>query len=381
LDLAGDARLDELGRPDTVTWLQGDLHAENYGTFHDDEGTIVYDLNDFDESVVADYQYDVWRMATSLVLVGRDNGLAEEDVSAALEAFARSYLEATESFVGSDDENDARVTRDNAYGRLDELMVEVEEEESRARMLGRWTVLVDGVRTLDLESLKLEAVDEDTAADLRAAVAGYLETLTGGLDADEGYFAIKGVARRLDAGTGSLGTPRFYVLIEGPTGSQDDDVILDVKRQGAPTAFSYLAAGRVEEQSRGYRNHAERVTLGQRALLAGADDHLGWLVLADGPYTVRERSPFKESFPLDELTSGPRFEKLAEQWGAVLAAAHARADRDFDSGFVGVQVEREITNAVDDDAEGFAALVLEVAFEYADQVLEDYGYFREMLAE
>lgn len=70
--------------------------------------------------------------------------------------------------------------------------------------------------------------------------SGYGETLTGGLGWDTDYFRVKSVARRLAAGTGSLGTPRFYLLIEGPSADQDDDVILDVKRQGTPTAHAYI---------------------------------------------------------------------------------------------------------------------------------------------
>jgi uncharacterized protein (DUF2252 family) len=336
-------------------------------------------LNDFDEAVVADYQYDLWRMATSIVLVGRDRGLYEEEVFEAVDAFAMAYLEAMRTFVDSEHELGARVGREEAYGRLDELLADVEESESREEMLSKWTVVVDGTRTLDPTNARLEAVDVAAEAALRAAFVDYPETLSSGLGDEEGYFAVKGIAGRLDAGTGSLGTPRYYVLVEGPSGSQDDDVILDVKRQGDPTAFAYLPEERIADQRSRVTTPAERVILAQRAMLTNADDHLGWLVLPDGSYSVRERSPFKGSIPLEELDTPARLRKLAEQWGSILAAAHCRADRDFDPAFVRTQLERIVIAAVADDQNAFVARVREVASEYADQVLEDYGYFLEML--
>ncbi len=73
-DFAGDPRLSQFGGSRMRTWLQGDLHVENFGAFSNDEGDVVYDSNDFDEAVIADYQYDLWRMAVSIVLVAREQG-------------------------------------------------------------------------------------------------------------------------------------------------------------------------------------------------------------------------------------------------------------------------------------------------------------------
>lgn len=373
-DLADDSRLASYGNEDTKTWLQGDLHAENYGAFDDDEGQIVFDLNDFDEAVVADYQLDVWRMAVSLVLVDRQNGTAVSE--AALDSFAEAYLDAAASYRGNDDELDVKVTKENAYGLLDEFLEEVESDESRTKMLDKWTELQDGVRVFKLSSSKLAAAPEVEPV-LSAAWSDYLATLSGGLDADPEYFAVKSVAARLNAGTGSLGTPRYYVLIEGASVSQDDDRILDVKLQGAPSAYPYLSADERGPLDGAFANHAERVVAGQKALGLDVDDHLGWIQLEDGAYSVRERSPFKESFDLADLTTQTRFEKLAAQWGTLLAAAHSRADEDFDDRFVSNSFDKALDEATDGDHAGFRALVREVASTYADQVESDYAAFVE----
>jgi hypothetical protein len=117
----------------------------------------------------------------------------------------------------------------------------------------------------------------------------------------------------------------------------------------------------------------------QRALLTDVDDHLGWLALAgtaeDGPYLVRERSPFKESFPGAELDSETRFTNLAAQWGSILATDHARADADFDPTYVPASLEAAVTLRTEAERPAFEALLWEVARAYAAQVSEDYASF------
>lgn len=72
-DFSDDKRLRYFGNRQTKTWLQGDLHAYNFGSYSNSKEEVVYDLNDFDETFIADYQYDLWCMAVSLVLVARQN--------------------------------------------------------------------------------------------------------------------------------------------------------------------------------------------------------------------------------------------------------------------------------------------------------------------
>lgn len=79
-DFAQDSEMEEFGNEDqTKIWLVGDLHSENYGTYDNNKGEVVYNLNDFDEAVVDDYQFDLWRMATSIVLVAREQELSKSE--------------------------------------------------------------------------------------------------------------------------------------------------------------------------------------------------------------------------------------------------------------------------------------------------------------
>jgi uncharacterized protein (DUF2252 family) len=190
------------------------------------------------------------------------------------------------------------------------------------------------------------------------------------------YFAVKDIARRLDAGIGSLGVRRYYMLIEGPTASHDDDIILDVKQQGTPTGAAFLADG--SSQAGWYASPAERVVRAQQALLANADDHLGWLELDGVSYSVRERSPWDETFDVADLRSSDAFKALAEQWGTILATAHARADEDFDADFIPFSVDDEVEAVIDGNHDEVRALVWSVASTYAGQVEADYQVFLAM---
>lgn len=365
--MARDRRLSQFGgTARTRTFLQGDVHPENFGTFDDDEGDVVYGLNDFDEAVLADYQLDVWRMAAGMVLLGREQGLDEEAIENAVNVMAEAYLDELASLA-------AGSSSFEPYGALAELIDDVEDGESRAEMLEEWTVVRSGRRTLNLGLEDLEGVPSALRREIEGAMPAYGETLSGGLDYTASYFRVKSVARRLHAGAGSLGTPRYYVLIEGPSSSQADDVILDVKRQDLPTGWYFLSASQRARHDSAFESGADRAIRAQRALLSNADDHLGTLELADGSYSVRARSPFKKT--LDAEDAAASIDEIAEQWGTLLARSHARADRDFDRNLVAYALEVEVDARTDHHHDEFRALVWDVASSFADQVQADYDAF------
>lgn len=366
------------GAAATRTFLGGDQHVDNFGAFDDDQGDVVYAINDTDEAVIGDYQLDLWRAAISLVLVARANGLSATNQRTALDAFTEAYLDAMADYAGSSAETSAKQLASNSYGLLDDFLAEVEEERSRGELLADWTVLVAGVRRLDTAgSPDLAAVSASVDSDVRAHMASYRASLSGGASFPAGYFTVKSVARRLHAGLGSLGATRYYVLIEGATTGQSDDRILDMKAQGAPSAAAWLApAAWTQTLQVCGGDHAVRSALAAKALGYRIDDHLGTTALSDGKtYTLRERSPFKATFDTTELTSLTRLQNLAEQWGALLATQHARADRDWDAAVFPASLDAEIDARTDGKHDAFRALVRALALDYADQVALDYQSF------
>lgn len=380
-DLGASPELAEYGAIATTrTFLGGDMHVNNTGAFDDDAGEVVFALNDFDEALIGDYQLDVWRLATSLLLVARERGVfgaAEE--AAFVDTFTEAYLDAMEAFAGTNDELTRKFVQSNSYGLLDDFLADVAAKESRAEMLAEWTVLSSGVRRLAVNtSPDLAPVSSSVQADIVTRMASYRSTLSGGgVSLPASYFQVKSVAQRLHAGVGSLGSLRYYVLIEGATTSQSDDRILDVKAESAPSGWAHAdAAGVALTNTAAGGNMARRAVLAQKALGYRVDDHLGWMTLADGKtYAVRERSPYKATFPVEDLNTITRFTKMAEQWGQVLAAHHARADKDWDASVLAHSVDGAVKTLVDGDHDGFRARVRAVAISYADQVALDYQSF------
>lgn len=244
-------------------------------------------------------------------------------------------------------------------------------------MLKKWTEKIKGERHFDFSLEKLARVPAESADEIRDAMPEYTATLNGSFAYSSEYFHIKSLARRLQAGTGSLGTPRYYALIEGESDSQNDDRILDIKLQGRPTPYAFLGRPFQEEYAKLFADDGQRHALAYRALSLHTDLHCGRLRLSDGFYSVRERSPYKESFPTDTLRTEKDFQKMATQWGRILAFAHARADNDNPDSLIRDSFELEVLSVTKTRHAEFLALLRTIAFEYAGQVESDWRSFVE----
>lgn len=361
----------------TITWLQGDMHVANIGAFNNDEDEIIFNLNDFDEAWTGNYLLDVWRLAISIFLVAKDNGLS---VSATYsDACGESYLDTLDSYRHNNDEKQQIISKSNAYGILDEFLDDVEDKESRSDMLAEWTTLKAGVRTFNLQHEDLAAVSSSERSALSQAIGNYHTTLSSGLKGRSSYFKVLDVAKRLHAGTGSLGSARYYVLIAGDSSNANDDRLLDVKAQSQPAIYNYLTSSEKSRLETVISDMGCRVANAEKALLNNANDHLGCINTLGLSFSVRERSPYKKSFPLEDLDSKTRLRKLAEQWGVLLAAAHARADQDFSSTLIPYNFEAEVYRLTDKNHDEFRAELYKIAKSYAEQVAIDYTIFIKLL--
>jgi len=364
---ADDQRLSCFGSPETRTWLQGDLHAYNFGAYHNNKDEIVYDLNDFDEAIIADYQYDLWRMAVSLVLIARQNGdLSARQQGKVIDAFVESYLYTLKAYRNKKRADKIYFTQKNTAGKLHDFLKSVEKTYNYKGMLKRWAPKKkNGKRRLKKPD-KLSKVSPEERDMILEAMVSYRKRLNDSLAKDKDYFKVKAVAHRLQAGTGSLGTPRYYVLIEGTKSGTHDDRILDVKLQSRPTAYTYLGKQAQNEYDAQFEHEAHRHAEAYRALTRHTDRHLGWMILDDGSYSVRERSPYKEAFPGEALDTRTSFSKLAEQWAEILATDHTRANK---------ALPEQIYQRTNKRYPAFRDLVREVAFEYAREVEADWRSF------
>lgn len=367
--------------PQTQTWIMGDLHINNFGAFRDAAGDVVYDINDFDEAWVANFLYDLWRGAASLVISGRACGFDKDDIKTCLDTFALRYLEELEKYSKTDREHLDKVTAETSSGKLQKWLIKQEEKRSRRQMLDEWTKIDDdGQRKFNLESAELDPVDDDDQRILRRAIEVYKDHLPSALKGNEAHFEVLDCAQRLGAGVGSLGTLRYYVLIQGEDDTLHTSRILDVKQQGLPSFFNFMSPVEQDELLDMFAEDLSgaRVAHAQRAMHNDPDQHLGWVTVLGRPFSIRERSPFKKRFKQERLKKAEDFIALSHAWGTCLAAAHARGDEDHGDGLVEHCFESEVTRLIQGHEKDFCKEVRHFALRYADQVMEDFNLFESM---
>ncbi|WP_052383818.1 DUF2252 domain-containing protein [Litchfieldella xinjiangensis] len=365
------------GLPETQTWLQGDAHAYNFGAYghHDDD--VRYGMDDFDDALIGDYQYDLWRLATSLVLDVRENvELSRKGTRRALRALLESYHD---ELVGhTRGETPAAVTLDTAKGFLKPFMQEVADKHSRERMLDKWTQQGAEGRRFAERPDKLVGLPAHIASQLRKAIEEeYRQTLQSGRsEAERGHFRVKDMARRINAGTGSLGRERFYVLIEGGRDHEHDDVILDVKEQAPPEGWRQMTRDEKQAWRNAFPHEGVRHAAAFCAIAEHPDIYLGWLHLGDKVFSVRERSPFKEDFPTHKIDGAKPYRKLVRNWGRILAREHLRGARALHQDDP-ARFARSVCTRLDGRLDHFVEMISMFAVSYADCVTQDYRTFVE----
>lgn len=359
------------------TWIQGDLHLGNFGSFCDADEEVVFDLNDFDEAWISNYLYDVWRGAASLVLAAKELEFSDEEAGMAVDTFCKEYLEELDQYAFKDDEPYVQVRAEDAQGPLRKFLKKAAKKGSRLTMLEKWTIATEKSRKFNTELSKLESVSDDDFRILKAAIAAYKDNLDSPLKGDKKYFKVIDVARRLGAGVGSLGAPRYYVLIRGEGKDPDSYRILDVKQQSVPSFFRFLNEAEQRHLLDMYPETAAgcRVAYAQKAMLMDPDPHLGCVSILGRSFSVRERSPYKKSIKLEKLSNFEDFHGMAEHWGTILATAHARADNDELHFGPNHCMESVVTSKVRGKHQEFTDYIRNFAVGYAEQVFHDYGYF------
>lgn len=174
-----------------------------------------------------------------------------------------------------------------------------------------------------------------------------------------------------------MGLKRYYVLIAGNTDLAYDDLILDVKQQEQPTAFSYLSDEEIKEYKYNFENHAQRHSEAYKVLAEFPDQNLGWLSFDGNFFSVRERSPFKNDFPTETLEKPKTYLQMASQWATIMATKHLRAARRLNHALDQYVFEATINRIARDREEEFAVFATRIAKSYAKHVRKDWLYFCE----
>jgi uncharacterized protein (DUF2252 family) len=353
----------------------GDAHLSNFGAFAAPDRRLVFDLNDFDETLPGPWEWDVKRLAASFALAGRDRGFKRSDRSAALLASVRSYREAMREFAALGDLAVwyERLDVDEAMGRVEEAdpgavkrfergIAKAHEKDSQ-RAMEKLTEVVDGELRIvsqpplivPVEELVTTAQAADLETTMRDVLSSYRSTLPGDRRQLLDGFDFRRLARKV-VGVGSVGTRAWVILL---TGRDDEDpLFLQAKEAEDSVLEPFAGASR-------YRNHGRRVVEGQRLMQAAGDIFLGWCVAAgldgrDRDFYVRQLWDWKRSVEIEKL-SPEGLEVYAGMCGWTLARAHARSgDRIGIAAYLG-------------HGDSFDRAVCHFAESYADQSERDHA--------
>ncbi|GLZ45309.1 hypothetical protein Acsp06_14940 [Actinomycetospora sp. NBRC 106375] len=353
-------------------WIQGDLHAENFGTYLDGDGVLVFDVNDFDEAYLGPWTWDLRRLVASVALLGWSKAFSDADIDALNAAYLRAYLAAVRSFAGGSAEREFALTRHNTDGPI-RAALQRSRERSRRALLDDLTEIEGEDRVFRLGP-GVRRLDDAERAEVVAAYEAYLDTIPPAKRWPAQAYTVHDVVGRSGFGIGSAGLPAYNVLIEGPTEALDNDIVLSMKQ--AVRAAPSRAVDDPEIAS-SFRHHGHRTALSRRALQAHADRLLGWTVLGGTGYVVSELSPYENDLDWDDLTEPRELRDVLVQLGRATARAHCVSDADSEQALVAGQVEDAVLAVVGDREDAFVADLVAFGRDYAGVVRDDHRRFVE----
>jgi uncharacterized protein (DUF2252 family) len=393
----------------TWTWVTGDQHLSNFGAWRNRHGDVVFGVNDFDEAAIYSFQMDVLRIAVSIFNHGITNDLSKHQVNKALEAFTESYVQTVENYVGNDDALLFELTSKTAKGKLKKFLEKVEEGGSSEKQIDKFTIQdeLTGKRQFQKGSVgqadkrtKLAAVAPEREAEIRAA---FTSTKYGATMMklgwavrkwDDDFFTVLDVAARIGSGIGSFGVDRYYMLLKGTDGllgsEEGSAVVLDVKYQPEGAVSQVLTADDTAWYDILFANAAARTVEAQRRLTSYTDPYTGWVLLTmndtstnglqQQPFSIRQRSPWKESFELEDLTDPDEFSEFMSQIAEATATSHVRGSVAKKPGDFKSVIQALLGNSkAKRKTWGRAVAVLASA--YHEQVLLDFECFQEYVSD
>jgi uncharacterized protein (DUF2252 family) len=362
--------------------LCGDAHLSNFGAYASPERRLVFDINDFDETLPGPFEWDIKRLTASFVVAGQDNGFNKKEIRNIALRAVESYRSAMRTFATQtiltvwyahlDVENaiadyrstlTRRTLKEDKQGikATDRMLAKARTRDS-LQAIGKLTSLVDGSRRIISDPPLVVPLAELTGFDtdellrrLRNLLGTYRRTLQFDRRVLLNHFTLGDIAHKV-VGVGSVGTRAWILLLE--SGVEAEALLLQAKQAQLSVLADY--AGKSD-----FANQGERVVSGQRLMQATSDIFLGWLRTrpregAGEDYYVRQLRDWKVSAVIEQMDPR-RLDAYARLCGWTLARAHARSgDRIVIAAYLGKSTKFD--NAIADFAET-----------YADQNERDYA--------
>lgn len=353
-------------------WIQGDLHAENFGTYMDGTGTLIFDVNDFDEAYLGHFAWDLQRLAASIALLGWRKALPDEVIEEFVRQTAFAYLEQVHAFSAREGDADFALRLDTTDGAVHRVL-------QNARLRSRHVMLESMTETAGYtrrfrEGSGIRRLESGERADVVAAYERYLDTIPEDKRMRGVAYTVKDVVGRSGFGIGSAGLPAYNVLIEGANEALENDLVLSMKQGNVAAPSRIVHDERIHEY---FRHHGLRTAESQRALQAHADPLLGHTELHGCGYVVSELSPYEQDLDWGDLTEPDDIAPVLRYLGRAAAKIHCVSDSDSDHTLVPFQTEAAIENVVQGRENEFAQWLVRFAMEYADIARHDHRLFVE----
>ena len=361
--------------------LSGDAHLSNFGAYASPERRLVFDQNDFDETLPGPWEWDLKRLAASFMIAGQHLGFTTKQCRAAVSAASRAYRDATADFaaMGLLDLWYDHVTIDDLRGasgldrkNLDERLDRFQRQATRKtslQALSKLTEFVDGEYQIRTDAPLLfrmrDVPDQEAAPALEAAAIAAFEDYKQTLEDHRHHFLerydLVDVGLKV-VGVGSVGTRCVILLLKGR--DEHDPLFLQAKEAGPSVLEEHLAPSR-------YDNSGRRVVEGQRLIQAQSDSFLGWTT-GSGPaqrdFYLRQLRDWKGSVEIEGNTPN-QLTFYARLCGMTLARGHARSG------------DAEAIRAYAGTGDSLDRAIATFAEKYASQNLEDYEAFRQAIAD
>jgi uncharacterized protein (DUF2252 family) len=350
-------------------WIQGDLHAENFGTYMDGSGTLVFDVNDFDEAYLGSFTWDLRRLVASLALMAWSKAISDDDIAALVGTYLRAYVRQVRDFAANPGDELVRLQLDSTEGVVHDVLLRA-RVRTRIELLDTLTTVTDYEREFT-RRLGVRELDDGERETVLRAFESYLDTIPQAKRLKGHSYHVKDVVGRSGFGIGSAGLPAYNVLVEGHTQALENDVVLSMK-QGNVAAPSRIVD---EKRIRSYfRHEGHRTAVSQRALQAHADPWLGHTEIDGTGFVVAELSPYAGDLDWSELTEPQEMDPVLDYLGRATAKMHCVSDEDSEQSLVDFQVEDAISGVIEDE-DGFVRELTRFALEYAERTRDDHRLF------
>ncbi len=339
-----------------VNQICGDAHVRNLGAYAAPDGRLVFDINDFDETTRAPFEWDLKRLATSLILAGREAGAKDGAAREAVGVFLERYRKCARAFSKMPVLEVARyqVHRLMKASLISDVLMKAE----RATPLHT----LESLTVAERKGGRIFRENKPVLWRLRGAqarqVLASLKEYSASLEPERQHILAQ--YRPVDVcfkvvGTGSVGTRDYCIYMEG--NGECDPLFLQIKEEVGSAYLPYV-------EHNGKRSHFGRVVAeGQRAMQMQSDPFLGWTTIANRDYLVRQLNDHKASIEVEDL-KGPGLIAYAELCGELLARGHARSgDVQMIVGYLGT-------------GQSFADAIARFALAYADQTEQDWQALR-----